>query len=518
MQQPSGGITPLDDVLRISGDTTVDELLASPLLCQEAPAVAQGLALDRQAGLLAGSETAADLLRQDLLCPCRGQGEPCLRDGGSTCPAIREGGPAEVSVLGGRSPASPRCQAVCPLSADLPGILQLLREGSLLEARRTLMKYLPMADTVCQACGRCTGGCVRSAEDAPVAVHRIIHWMGQTISAQPEIFFVPPRGDSRKWIALAHPTLASLAAAYYLRRMGNHVVVFRDKPAADVLAPYGAELAGVMAGPLETYRQNLAHMGVEFTPDSPDAPADRPAFALTLDLQGPGSHDLEDVLDSIRQGREEARRINLDFGLKSFLEPGGDFCTFDRYGLTQPPADWQAADQQAAALREASRCLNCSCLGGAASSACTALYMLETALVTDRRTIRAQDYFAQITPWQTFQPGETPAALEIPMSGDFHSGCLRQGEITLSYAFLLAGGRVQIARLVFGGIAPVPVRLAQGERRLEHREITALDPQADAAAVLETIRPQLCPTANNTEKPAAMETLLRQCLAGLPRG
>ena len=300
--------------------------------------------------------------------------------------------------------------------------------------------------------------------------------------------------------------------------MGNHVVVFRDKPAADVLAPYGADLDGVMAGPLETYRQNLAHMGVEFTPDSPDAPADRPAFALTLDLQGPGSRDLPDVLESIRQGREEARRINLDFGLKSFLEPGGDFCTFDRYGLTQPPADWQAADPQASALREASRCLNCSCLGVAASSACTALYMLETALVTDRRTIRAQDYFAQITPWQTFQPGETPAALEIPMSGDFHSGCLRQGEITLSYAFLLAGGRVQIARLVFGGIAPVPVRLAQGERRLEHREVTALDPQTDAAAVLETIRPQLCPTANNTEKPAAMEALLRQCLAGLPRG
>ena len=83
MQQPSGGITPLDDVLRISGDTTVDELLASPLLRQEAPAVAQGLALDRQAGLLAGTETATGLLRQDLRCPCRGQGEPCLRDGGS---------------------------------------------------------------------------------------------------------------------------------------------------------------------------------------------------------------------------------------------------------------------------------------------------------------------------------------------------------------------------------------------------------------------------------------------------
>ena len=246
MQQPSGGITPLDDVLRISGDTTVDELLASPLLCQEAPAVAQGLALDRQAGLLAGSETAADLLRQDLLCPCRGQGEPCLRDGGSTCPAIREGGPAEVSVLGGRSPASPRCQAVCPLSADLPGILQLLREGSLLEARRTLMKYLPMADTVCQACGRCTGGCVRSAEDAPVAVHRIIHWMGQTISAQRRSSLSRP-GRQPQVDRPGHPTLASLAAPTTCGGWQPCGGV-PGQAAADVLAPMGPSWPALWPG------------------------------------------------------------------------------------------------------------------------------------------------------------------------------------------------------------------------------------------------------------------------------
>lgn len=518
MQRPSGGITPLDEVLRIDGGVTVDELLASPLLDREAPAVAQGLALDRQAGRLVGSETAADLLRQEVLCPCRGQGDPCVRDGGSVCPAIWEGGPAEVSVFGGRKQSDPLCQASCPLSVDLPGILQLLREGSLLEAQRTVMKYLPMAQAVCLACGACTDSCVRGDGEAPVAAHRILHWMGQTISAQPEIFFVPPRGDSRKWIALERPAIAALTAAYYLRRMGNHVVVFRDKPAAEILAPYGADLVERMAGPLETYRQNLMHMGVEFETGGPDTPSDRPAFTLTLDLPGPDSPALAGVMGSILQGRETARRMNLDFGLKSFLEPGGDFCTFDRYGLSRPPADWQAADQQSAALREAARCLNCSCLGVADSSACAALYMMETAIVTDQRTIRAQDYFAEMTPWRMFHPGETPVALEIPMSGDFHSGCLRQGEITLSYAFLLGGGQVRIARLVFGGIAPVPFRLTQGERLLENRALAALDPQIDAAAVLGIIHHQLCPTANNAEKPAVMETLIRQCLVRLIRG
>lgn len=517
MQQQGCGITPLDDVLRIDVGVTVNDLLASPLLWQEAPAVAQGLSLDQEAGILTGGEPVGNLLRKDVLCSCRDEGKACLRDGGGACPAIRTGGPADVSVLGGRSPASPLCRSACPLSVDMPGILQLLREGSQLEAQRTLMKYLPMAQTVCLACGRCTKGCIRNDESAPVAVHRVIHWLGKTIHEHPEIFFVPPRGDSRKWIALERPTIASLTAAYYLRRMGNHVVVFHDSSAADILKPYGTELADAMTASLELYQHNLTYMGVEFTSDSPSSTTDYPAFDQMLRLENSDGFDLNGLLSAIVQGREEARRINLEYGLKSFLEPGGDFCTFDRYSITRSPADWNNMDQQAAAMHEASRCLNCSCLGVNASSACAALFMMETEIGTNQRTIRSQDYFAEITPWKKLQSGEMPAWLEIPMSDGFCSGCLREGEITLSYAFLLTAGRVRIARLVFGGIAPVPVRLAHGERLLENRERNALDAEKDAAAVLGTLQSRFCMTDNNTQKPAAMEDLLRRCLTALPQ-
>ena len=65
------------------------------------------------------------------------------------------------------------------------------------------------------------------------------------------------------WIALQRPTLANLTAAYYLRRMGNHVVVCQSVPAGEILAPYG-ERAASLAGPLGEYLDDLSYMGVLF--------------------------------------------------------------------------------------------------------------------------------------------------------------------------------------------------------------------------------------------------------------
>ena len=96
-----------------------------------------------------------------------------------------------------------------------------------------------------------------------MAVHRVMDWLGKTISSHPEIFFIQPSGDSKKWIALQLPTLANLTAAYYLRRMGNHVVVCQSVPAGEVLAPYG-ERAASLAGPLGEYLDDLSYMGVLF--------------------------------------------------------------------------------------------------------------------------------------------------------------------------------------------------------------------------------------------------------------
>src|SRR5699024_9391625 len=117
----------------------------------------------------------------------------------------------------------------------------------------------------------------------PVGLANLMDWLGDTIDSHPEIFFIPPSGDSRKWVALPSPTLAALAAAYYLRRMGNHVVVLNDGPAEESLAPFG-ERALPLAHRLARYKENLAAMGVLFSPGSLTAWTGEP-FHHVLDLE-----------------------------------------------------------------------------------------------------------------------------------------------------------------------------------------------------------------------------------------
>lgn len=520
MSKPTKGITELEDILRLDAGVTINELLRSSLLAREARAVAEGLALDLEAGVVTGDETVESLLQKDVLCSCCGQEKPCLKEGGSLCPAV-QGENSRHSVLGGKRVGNISCMSVCPIGVDIPGIMQLMREGSLLEARRTLMKYLPMAQTVCLVCGRCKANCVRRGEGSGVAAHQVIHWLGETISSHPEIFFIQPSGDSGKWIAMERPTIAGLSAAYYLRRMGNHVVFFGSAAPEELLAPYGHPVADAMAEPLGRYLDNLWYMGVLFEDVTMEEAAGKYSFHQTLCLELPGEKNLDGLLREIALGVEEARKVNLSYGLKSFLEPGSDFCTFDRYGITLPPEDWTNTPEDGGeerALKEASRCLNCSCQGVSASSAAAALLMLETAIQTDKRTIRAQDYFAQIQPWKQFQQGERLISLEVPMSGDFLSGCLGQGEITLCYAFFLSGGRILDLRLIFGGVAPVPVRLAKGERLLKRKETASLDPAGEAAELMKLLKPEISLMSRNDCKLEVMEQLLKKSLERLTGG
>ena len=497
-------VAPLDGAIEIGGAVTVAQLLEEPLLWQEARPVAEAVRQDVESGLLSPGQTVEALLRQDVRCPLREEGASCLLAGGEGCAAVGRGRGAG-SLLGGKRLAPPPCQGACPAGVDLAGILQLLREGSLLEAQRTLMKYLPMAHTVCRACGRCAGACVR---EEPVGLPQLMDWLGGTIDQHPEIFFIPPSGDSRKWVALPAPALAGLSAAYYLRRMGNHVVVFGDRPPQETLAPFG-ERAASLAGRLSRYKENLAAMGVQFAQGGLDS-WEGPAFHQVVDLEGAPKQGWDQLVPAIHWGVEAARKLNLRFGLKSFLEPGSDFCTFQREGLSGLPAE--EIEDLSQALAEAGRCLNCACYGAGGGRSGAALLMLETAIRTGRRTLRSQDYFAQLQPWRQFEPGEALEALEVPMCGDFRSGCLSQGEMCLCYAFLVEGGRAVILRLVAGGVAPVPVRLAAGEQALQGKPLAELEPSQAARQVLKAIGPSLCLPAGGEEKLRALEGLLEQCV------
>ena len=259
--------------------------------------MAEAVRQDVESGLLSPGQTVEALLRQDVRCPLREEGASCLLAGGEGCAAVGRGRGAG-SLLGGKRLAPPPCQGACPAGVDLAGILQLLREGSLLEAQRTLMKYLPMAHTVCRACGRCAGACVR---EEPVGLPQLMDWLGGTIDQHPEIFFIPPFGGQPEvggpcrplpWRACPPPiTCGAWATTWW----SSETALPRR-----TLAPFG-ERAASLAGRLSRYKENLAAMGVQFAQGGLDS-WEGPAFHQVVDLEGAPKQGWDQLVPAIHWG------------------------------------------------------------------------------------------------------------------------------------------------------------------------------------------------------------------------
>lgn len=513
-------ITEQEDVIVAGADVTLGQLLHSECIKREAEAATAGIRLDLERGIARESMPLKQILFQDIFCISRNTKEaPCLKDGGTACYAAA-GENQMNSVMGNKKVRTPACSQACPVGVDVPAVLEHMRNNKKLEAQRTLMKYHPLTEMVCLMCRKCSAHCVQNQQNQGVGAEKILHWLGADIGRHPEIFFIPPSGDSGKWIAIEEVTVAGLTAAYYLRRMGNHVAIFKKKKAREVLACFSHSLAEAMEGSLAAYMACLSFMGVVFEDSAigekePGRFFDHQLSWKTAEKTTQETTELQSVLEEICLGVKTASRINLDFGLKSYLEPMGPLGSFQFEGVEISPSQWAKPledTQQQTVLQEAARCVNCGCFGVCESRTETALFMLETEIHTSKRVIRAQDYFAEISPWKKWEPGEEAINLVIPKSGDFVSGCVCDKEITLAYAFLGKTGTIMDLRMAFGGIAPVPIRLSEAEKALKRSQAAGMSAKDEAAHIMDMAKPRIVLMKKNKGKLLRMEKLIAHAL------
>ncbi len=125
---------------------------------------------------------------------------------------------------------------------------------------------------------------------------------------------------------------------------------------------------------------------------------------------------------------------------------------------------------------EARRCLDCGCVAVNASDLAPALVALGATIRTTRRSIAAEDFFAAL-PLRTtaLEEGELVAEIDLPpprpgSAFSFHKFRIRNSIdfpiVSVAAAFVLAGGLVESARIVFGAVAPVPLRATRVEEFL----------------------------------------------------
>lgn len=168
---------------------------------------------------------------------------------------------------------------------------------------------------------------------------------------------------------------------------------------------------------------------------------------------------------------------------------------------------------------EAKRCVNCGCIAVNASDLAPALMALGAKIRTTRRLLSADEFFAaNIMKCTVLDDDELVEEIEIPAPSKNN----RQGYqkfrirnaidfpiVSLAYSFNLDGEAIKDASIVFGAVAPVPLRASGVEEYLEGKPVS--DETGVSAGDVAVVA--VAPLAKNRFKVQVVKALLRKMVA-----
>ena len=238
------------------------------------------------------------------------------------------------------------------------------------------------------------------------------------------------------------------------------------------------------------------------------------------------------AIRAIRAGRDAARSMNRELG--TWEESTFDhekFLHFDPKGVDadvqnklplRPVKERTLIDEdtasysQEAALAEASRCMNCGCYSVNPSDLAPTLIMLGADIVTTERTISAKELFTStLRPTDVLHRGELIKTVLIPMTeADTHYDKKRVRDsidfaiVSLASSFSVRGGVIEDAKLVFGGVAPIPYEMPEVETFLKGKTISREVAEKAGELAVE----HAAPMSKNGYKLAFIKDVLREAI------
>jgi NADPH-dependent glutamate synthase beta subunit-like oxidoreductase/CO/xanthine dehydrogenase FAD-binding subunit len=168
------------------------------------------------------------------------------------------------------------------------------------------------------------------------------------------------------------------------------------------------------------------------------------------------------------------------------------------------------------AVEESSRCFNCGCVATSPSDLAPALIALNAMIRTTKRAVAAEHFFhAGVMTSTILDPGEIVTSVEIPApeSGGRQAffkqsarGAIDFAQVSVAVVLSMADGAVRDARIVLGGVAPVPWRSTAAEQALRGAPLT----EESAARAGEAAIREAVPLAGNAYMTRIVATAVKR--------
>lgn len=238
------------------------------------------------------------------------------------------------------------------------------------------------------------------------------------------------------------------------------------------------------------------------------------------------------VIQGVRSGRNAAEAINRGYAVMPERRREDKFIHFDTAGVKEEhavkdkelSAAERALDKEDSftltgeeAAREAGRCMNCGCYSVNASDISPVLILLDARIVTTKKTVRAADFFTtRLKAADMLDTDELVTAVRFRVPEGYTTAYdkfrVREAVdfaiVSLAYAYRMKDGLIEDARIVLGGVAPVPMERKKVEAFLAGRK----PDEALAEAAAELAVEGTAAMANNSYKMQEVRALIKKMI------
>jgi NADH-quinone oxidoreductase subunit F len=163
------------------------------------------------------------------------------------------------------------CENSCPLHLNIPGYLQLLKEGRIEDAFELTLRGNPLPGTIGRICHfHCQMRCRRETLDEPVSQGEIHRYLADTVyklGREKAVYAklvaekLPPTG---KRIAVVGAGPAGIAASFFLARLGHEVTLYDEHEKPGGILRYGIPAYRLPREVLDKETGILKRLGVRF--------------------------------------------------------------------------------------------------------------------------------------------------------------------------------------------------------------------------------------------------------------